>query len=247
MTPKDDALPASGPVDRRFARLDELRQAERQAASARVATVIGHLIGTPLNVIAGRAALIRTSQTPELMHENARRIEEQVERLAERIRGLIDYLVVADLPPEPHTVESLLSEALALYCPVAQAKGVSIRSAHDGAGQWTIDARPALLVLTCLLSLASRTTSPGGIIDVSTTERDGVVTFALRLPSLDTPPSRIDRLDPPEKPTGYDSDAMQVLSTCQGIARRGGGDLNVGPGENGVGVVVRFECPSLQR
>ena len=36
-----------------------------RAASARMVSMVGHLIGTPLNVIAGRASLIRTNPTPE--------------------------------------------------------------------------------------------------------------------------------------------------------------------------------------
>ena len=60
-----------------LARLDTLRQAERRAASARMVSVAGHLIGTPLNVIAGRAALIRSNPAPEAVEENVRRIEEQ--------------------------------------------------------------------------------------------------------------------------------------------------------------------------
>src|SRR5512134_3020197 len=79
-----------------LARVDELRQAERRAASARMVSVAGHLIGTPLNVIAGRAALIRSSASPEAIEENVRRIEEQVERLALRIRRLIDYFGLAE-------------------------------------------------------------------------------------------------------------------------------------------------------
>src|SRR5688500_10143930 len=85
--------------DRLLALLDELRQAERRAAISRVASVIGHLIGTPLNVIAGRAALIRANPSPEAALENAQRIEQQVERLALRIRRLIDYLTAPE--PEP--------------------------------------------------------------------------------------------------------------------------------------------------
>ena len=65
-------------ADDRLVLLDRLRQAERLAVSSRVASVIGHLIGTPLNVIAGRAALIRANPSDESTIENARRIEEQV-------------------------------------------------------------------------------------------------------------------------------------------------------------------------
>ena len=59
-------------------------------------SVAGHLVGTPLNVIAGRAALIRSNPTPEAITENVRRIEEQVDRLSQRIRRLVDYFDLAE-------------------------------------------------------------------------------------------------------------------------------------------------------
>lgn len=226
-----------------LARQDELRQAERRAASARVASVIGHLIGTPLNVIAGRAALIRTNQTPEAVGENVRRIEEQVERLAQRIRRLIEYLSVTDPPPEARRVAEVLNETVALYGPVASERGVVLSANANGAGQLSVDCQPTLLVLTTLLSLATRTTLAGGAILVSAKEHGAkLVLFELSLPGLEAPPSRVDRLEPPEQGTGYDSDAMQVLSICLGIARRNGGGLEVVPAESGKGVVIRFEC-----
>src|SRR4051812_5602618 len=98
-----------------LARLDELRRAERRAVSARMVSVAGHLIGTPLNVIAGRAALIRTNPTPEVVEENVRRIEEQVERLAQRIRRLIDYFGLAEPTSQLRSVGDVLDECLALY------------------------------------------------------------------------------------------------------------------------------------
>src|SRR3954462_8668500 len=103
-----------------LARLDNLREAERRAASARMVSVAGHLIGTPLNVIAGRAALIRTNPTPEAIAENVRRIEEQVERLAQRIRRLIDYFGLVEPPSELRRMSDVLDECLELYRPVAE-------------------------------------------------------------------------------------------------------------------------------
>src|SRR3954470_23295179 len=93
-----------------LARLDNLRRAERRAASARMVSVAGHLAGTPLNVIAGRAALIRVNPSPEAIEENVRRIEEQVERMAMRIRRLVDYFGLGEGSIEQGTVGEILAE-----------------------------------------------------------------------------------------------------------------------------------------
>src|SRR5262245_48836625 len=89
---------APSDVERHLLLAERLRHAERRAAAFRVASAIGHLIGTPLNVIAGRAALIRHAQDPGNLRDaatpadHARRIEEQIERLTVEVRRLIDYL-----------------------------------------------------------------------------------------------------------------------------------------------------------
>src|SRR3954447_3176280 len=91
-------------------RLDDLRRAERRAASARMVSVAGHLAGTPLNVIAGRAALIRADPSPAAVEENLRRIEEQVERMAQRMRRLIEYFGLNDPLSEHRAVSAVLAE-----------------------------------------------------------------------------------------------------------------------------------------
>jgi signal transduction histidine kinase len=226
-------------------RLDELRQAERRAASARVASVIGHLIGTPLNVIAGRAALIRSNPTADAVTENARRIEEQVERLAQRIRGLIEYLGVSDPPLAARSVGQVIDEAMALYEPLMKSRGLSVARKVDGVGQANVDLHASLLVLTSLLSLAARSSKSGAVIELDA-EAGGARTVAFRLtvPAVPPPPARVDRLEPPEG-AGYEADAMQVLSICFATARRCGGSFDAGAAPSGDGLVARFECPRL--
>jgi two-component system NtrC family sensor kinase len=226
-----------------LARLDQLRQAERRAASARMVSVIGHMIGTPLNVIAGRAALIRTNAAPEAVNENVRRIEEQVERLSQRIRRLIDYFGLVDATPDPRPLLEVLAESVALYGPVAAEKGISIEVRNQDVGSMRIDHSVSQLVLTTLLSLAMRTTPAGGAVSISAVENGSkTVLFELGLPGVAVPPNRVDRLEPPEHGVLYDADAMEVLSICLGLARRGGGGLDVQPAANGAGVMIRFEC-----
>src|SRR6201999_3525977 len=138
-------------VDRKLALFDHLRQTELRATSSRVASVIGHLIGTPLNVIAGRAALIRSNPTAEYAVENARRIEEQVERLAQRIRRLIEYLTAPEPAGEPRPVGDIVADAIALYGPIAVQRGVHLTPPPDPVPDVSVDGTSALVVLTSLL------------------------------------------------------------------------------------------------
>jgi len=226
-----------------LARLDTLRQAERRAASARMVSVAGHLIGTPLNVIAGRAALIRSNPTPEAVEENVRRIEEQVERLALRIRRLIDYFGMADPSDLRRSVGEVLDECTALYRPIAEVAGVTLEVSVQGVEPLRIEASVPALVLTTLLSLAVRSTLPGKTVQLSATEHGPkTVAFELTMPDLPTPPANFERLEPPEHTLRYDAGALETFWICLGLARRIGGTLSIAKPPTPIGVTVRFEC-----
>jgi len=225
----------------RLARLDWLRQFERRAAISRVASVIAHLIGTPLHVIAGRAALIRSNPTSESVQENAQRIEAQGERLATRIRKLIDYLTSPVPDAEPRTVRSLVEESLSLYAPIAGLQQIEIASAE--APSVVVDGNPALLVLTSLFSLAIRLVEPGARVGLAFEPRsEGGVVFELAIPGIVAPRTSFEHLDPPDDQVG-DPELLQVLSVCNAIARQHGGGLQLVSG--GAGVTIRFECPAM--
>jgi two-component system, NtrC family, sensor kinase len=229
---------------RLLARADDLRQAERRAASARMVSVAGHLIGTPLNVIAGRASLIRSNPSPEAVEANVRRIEEQVERLALRIRRLIDYFGLPQPGSERRSVADLILECSELYGPVAELKGVELELTAQGVETLSVEATVPPLVLTTLLSLAVRSTAAAQCVRLAATEHGPkTVAFELSLPGLDAPPANFDRLEPPEHGLRYDPGALEAFWTCLGLARRLGGDLKVTEVASGSGVTVRFECP----
>lgn len=226
-----------------LARADELRRDERRAVSARMVSVAGHLVGTPLNVIAGRAALIRSNPTPEAIEENVRRIEEQVERLALRIRRLIDYFGLPEPSSERQTVGNVLDECRALYAPIAEKNGVSLTVGAGGLESLRIQGAVASLVLTTLLALGVRSASAGQSISLQTLERGPrSLVFELVLPGVDAPPKGFERLEPPEHGLRYDASVLETFWACLGLARRLGGGLEVAGVEAGSGVVIRFEC-----
>jgi signal transduction histidine kinase len=222
-------------------RLDSLRQAERRTASARMVTVIGHLIGTPLNVIAGRASLLTPEASPEVLLENARRIEGQVERLSQRIRRLVDYFGAPEPPPELSPLSQIVEESLELYRPIAELRGVAIELEPHNLGSARINCSLGLLSLTALLSLAIRTTPEGQRITLAVRDA-GPRRLALELGMLGvaTPPERFERLELPDR--GYDADTLEVLSLGVGLARRNGGSLQVTKALSGQGSIARFVC-----
>lgn len=245
--PDDAKVPAAGAdgLERKLALLDHLRQTELRATSSRVASVIGHLIGTPLNVIAGRAALIRSNPDAQYVTENARRIEEQVERLAQRVRRLIEYLTAPEPSSESRTVHQVVADAISLYGPVAAQRGVSVVAPPGAAPDALVDGTAALVVLTSLLSLALRIAPHGQAIGLTLDGGSGgSVVFELSVPGMDLPRVRIDRLEPPEEDGRVDADRFQALSVCFAIARRNGGRVDV-VADPPRGAVIRFECRTV--
>ena len=225
---------------RQLALLDELRRAERRAVSSRVASVVAHLIGTPLHVIAGRASLIRSASTDPSVSENARRVEEQVEKLAQRIRRLIDYLTVPEPTQSVDSAKVVVTTALALYAPIARLRGVTLELGAGAAPDVKLDATSALVLLTGLLSLAIQIVPPGSVCELRAhADDDGQVSFELDVPGLLAPQGRLDSLEPLEGPSQAGTDTWQVLSVCGAIARRGGGSLDVTPREAG-GATLRY-------
>jgi len=226
-------------TNRGLARLDGLFQLQRRAAVARVASMIGHLIGTPLQVIQGRAALIRGNPSGESTSEHARRIEEQVERLVLRIRKLIAFLTTPEAESNPRPVSELLDEVVSLYGPIAVQFGIELRVAPPPEDA-RVEEASTLVVLSSLLSLALRASSRGDVIELRASEPEARIVFELEVPSMQPPKARIDLLDPPDNDAGADAERIQVLSVCFDMARRQNGRLQVLPRE-GAGSIIRVE------
>jgi signal transduction histidine kinase len=83
---------------------DTLAQHQLRNAGAEVAAAIAHALGTPLNVISGRAELIR--QDPSNALAQVARIEEQVKKCATGLRQLVDFLAVPDTFVSPSPLAS---------------------------------------------------------------------------------------------------------------------------------------------
>jgi signal transduction histidine kinase len=222
--------------ERELVLIDRVRRTERRAIAAQVVSVIGHLIGTPLNVIAGRAALIRRDTAPESIAENVRRIEEQVERLAQRIRKLIDYLGAQQQEIELRSVAEVIADAITLTAPIATYRGVSFNAPSEEQRD-PLDGISALTVLTSLLSLAANVAPSGSVVTLSAASEPTNVRFRLIVPGLEAPESRIDRLEPPAERERANADTLQVLSLAAAMAQRHGGRVEVtseGPGKSSI-------------
>jgi len=76
----------------RIATLEQLRHVDRLQTVGRLASGIAHELGTPLNVVSGRAALIASGKlSADIVTESAQTIKNESDRMATIIRQLLDF------------------------------------------------------------------------------------------------------------------------------------------------------------
>src|SRR5262245_453915 len=70
----------------------DLRHSEKLASVGQLAAGLAHEIGTPLNIISGRAEyLLRRPRSPEEIGENLRTVQSQTDRIAGIVRQLLEF------------------------------------------------------------------------------------------------------------------------------------------------------------
>jgi signal transduction histidine kinase len=85
-----------------------LRSSEKMATVGSIAAEIAHEVGTPLNVVTGRArAMARKADDPEAVQKNATIIAEQASRITRIIQRLLDFARrrVGDTGPLPLPID----------------------------------------------------------------------------------------------------------------------------------------------
>lgn len=231
-------------MQERLALLDRLRQAEIRATGFRVASVVGHLIGTPLNVISGRASLILSNPDPASVEQNARKIEDQVTKLTQRIRRLIEYLNPPGYASERWTIRQLTSDVVSLYGPIAEQRGVNLTIADQAVAEVLVeDGTTVMVLLTSLLSMALRAATAEATIEVSVTS-NSQPRFEVVMPGITPPRGRIDSMEPPEEPDPVGAEHLRTLAVCSALARRLGGQLEVAAADPGH-LRVQFTCQEV--
>lgn len=163
--------------DRAF-ELDRIVGEERRAAIARLASTLSHALGTPLNVIAGRAAMLRMRDlTPEQLDDNARIIGEQVRSITDLLNNVLAFVREGWPGPLPTRLATLARRVAALLQPLAQARGVRFELGSLEELDARVHASRIEQVLVNLLTHAMAAVGDGGHVSLS-----------LRAAELEPPP-----------------------------------------------------------
>jgi two-component system, NtrC family, sensor kinase len=150
----------------RFDALEQLRHAERLTTVGRLASSVAHELGTPLNVVTGRARLIVEGEHEARAHANI--IIDQAERMAKIIRQLLDYARRRPPQKEEQDLSRLAGDVLPLLATLASKKSIQLRfRAEVAAAPVTADATQVQQALTNLIVNAIQASADGAAVDVT--------------------------------------------------------------------------------
>jgi signal transduction histidine kinase len=152
----------------RYRALEQLRHADRLITIGRLAAGVAHELGTPLNVIAGRAKMLRRGDVdPSVAQEYLIAISQQAERTTSIIRQLMDFarrrgprMTRADLRAVVHAITKLVE-------PLARRKQIEVRARSTDAVVARGDAAQVEQVLSNLVVNAIQACGERGTVEVS--------------------------------------------------------------------------------
>ncbi len=116
----------------KFDALEKLRHTERLATLGRLSAGMAHELGTPLNVISGRARLIADPDLPsDEVTRSARIIDDQAERMTVIMRQLLDFARRGTARKESVELAAVIRSVVDLLAPTARKQGVTLRVTEE--------------------------------------------------------------------------------------------------------------------
>jgi len=146
----------------------DLRRTERLASVGQLAAGLAHEIGTPLNIISGRAEhLMRRPRTPEEIRDNLTIISSQSERIAGIVRQLLDFSRRREPQFRSVDIAALLAKVKPLFEHQMNHRAMRVETSCPP-NLAPIHADPELLqqVFINLYTNALQATKPGGLIKI---------------------------------------------------------------------------------
>jgi two-component system, NtrC family, sensor kinase len=149
--------------------IQQLRHAERLVTVGKLASGIAHELGTPLNVVSGRAKMI--SQSPvadDSVRNNARIVMEQSERMAQIIRQLLNFARAGKPNKSLVDLKHLAASTLSLLRPIADKRRVTLSfESKEPVSEVIADAAQLQQVVTNLVVNAVQASPESSTVEVS--------------------------------------------------------------------------------
>jgi signal transduction histidine kinase len=212
----------------------QLRRAATLAVAGRLATALAHEVGTPLNIVSGRAeGMLKTLPPEDPGRHDLEIIIAQIDRISRIINSLLDTVRPHRPLLRPTAVADVLSPLLPLLRHAARQRDVALE-AETASPLPAIQADASQLqqVLINLVVNALEATPAGGRVTVraASLERAGAAGVAIAVADTGSgiAPEQVPRLFEPfftTKPRGQGTGLG--LAICLEIVRAHGGDITV--------------------
>jgi two-component system NtrC family sensor kinase len=155
-------------TSKRLAAIEQLNHAERLATVGKLASGLAHELGTPLNVVAGRAKMIAgESMSTSEIADSATVIASQADRMTGIIRHLLDF--ARSRPPEKHSAKlsQPVNNVVKLLSPIATERSIELHvQASSDSPDVEVDVDQIQQVLSNLIVNAIHAMPDGGRITI---------------------------------------------------------------------------------
>jgi signal transduction histidine kinase len=212
---------------------------------------MAHELGTPLNIVSGRAMMITSDETlPDEVLENASSIVEQAQRMTAIIRDVLDFARRKEPERVDTRIGDVIEHAVSLMEPICEDKNVDVALVGRGDPIARIDPGKVLQVLTNLMMNSIHAMPEGGTITLRV-DREHVadpkdrhasegdfVKITVEDEGVGIAPDRLQDIFQAFFTTKKAGEGTGLgLSVCHGIVREHGGWIDV---ESQVGQGSRF-------
>jgi two-component system NtrC family sensor kinase len=225
--------------------LDQLRHADRLRTVGELASGIAHQLGTPLNVVRGRGRMIAAGEVSEArMRELGDIIVEQVDRMGDSIRALLDFARRQQPTLSACDVGNVLQQSLRLVEPLASERNVDVQlTLPEDSIVLPLDAGQIHQALTNLLVNALHASPFGGVVEVKAERTASEATISVRDFGDGIEAKQLEHIFEPFFTTkGVGEGTGLGLSVAQGIVREHRGRITV-ESARGQGAVFRVSLP----
>lgn len=167
----------------RLEALEQLRHSERLAMIGRIASGLAHELGTPLNVVSGRAKMIGSGDLePEEVADSARIVREQAERMTGIIRQLLDFARRPAVKRQRQPLEPVVGSVVRMLEPTARTARVELEVESAGGDPApVIDRNQIEQVLINLIMNAVQAQPDGGRVRIGLGPADAASSVRLTI------------------------------------------------------------------
>jgi two-component system NtrC family sensor kinase len=237
-------------TNQRIEAIEQLRHADRLKTVGQLAAGFAHEVGTPLNVISGRAEMILGDATlpPEQVARHAMAVKNESERISTIIQKLLDFARRSPSRKSKNDLREVIKHSVELIRPLTDKRGVDVNiDLPSSSAEADFDFNQLQQVMMNLIDNAVDASSENQSVDVilkrCATEHRWTIQIVDHGSGIDSS-HRDDIFQPFFTTKGVGSGTGLGLSIVHGIVEEHDGTIGC-ESEIGLGTTITIELPAL--